>query len=182
MVYIYHHINSGEEEIGELQKNKLESVFNFKFTYIKNVIPLTKNEWDTFLLMYNSKELLKSDDIILFIKSNLDKNWKEILETEIIYNFNFYQEKIKGEFNTAGCSFSLPEYDKNFYGGIWLIRGDYLKSIELEKFEQKEDITESNFIQSGKNWNPFHNIMVNYTKYPFLLSHNLKQFSKKEII
>lgn len=183
MVYIYHHINSGEEKIGELQKNKLESIFNFKFIYNKNVIPLIKNEWDTFFKIYLNRYEFKNDDIIFFLNSSISNTlWKKILEDELILNFNFYIDKIKKGYNTSGCCFGIPEYTEKFYGGFWYMRCDYLKTLEKKENWESNNMGESCFIGSGKNWNPYTNLILNYNNYPFLLSHLLNQFSEKVLI
>ena len=194
MVFVFHHIYSNQRglEIAQQQKERVYSNFKFQFEYKDNVVPLNQNEWSTLLEIYKSKEVFQNDDIIFYFHTksavngyNANIEWKELLESELIDKCDFYIDKIKLGFDTAGILMGIPNWSENLYGGnFWYMNARYLKGIEENEYwdTTNRHQAESCFIQSGKNWNPYNNPLISFDNYPYLFNHLTQQAFKKELI
>ena len=194
MLYIYHHIypNKRGVEISKEQFERIQNNFTEKFNYIESVVQYSENEWVTLFKFYEIKETFNDDDIIFYIHTksavngyNANVEWRELLEKELIDNSNFYIDKINLGFDTAGILMGIPNWSENLYGGnFWYMNAKYLKSIEQNSYWDfnTRHSAETFFVQSGKNWNPYNNPLVNLKEYPSLLYHLKQQAYKNPII
>jgi len=121
------------------------------------------NEWTTLDLIRNDAEKFGDSDYILYIhtkgasKQN-DNRYKNIISWRHLMNY-FNIEKVKNvfklfektEFNTYGVILKSSHYSGNF----WWAKGSYLKTINLDGLRLNRFAAETNYIQCGKNWQPY---------------------------
>lgn len=194
MLYIYHHIYPNKRGI-EISKEQLERIrnnFTEKFIYIESVVHHSENEWATLFKLYKNKEIFKDGDIIFYLHTKSAVNsysanieWREFLEKELIDKSNFYIDKINLGFDTAGILMGIPNWSEGLYGGnFWYMSAKYLKSIEQNSYWDfnTRHSAETYFIQSGLNYNPYNNPLVNLKGYPSLLHHLKQQAYKNPLI
>ena len=130
-----------------------------------NIIKYCENEFLTLNLI--QQDNIEDDDYIFYFHTKgaskintglyeLESNWRKILNYYLITK---YVEVIKNlkEYNTFG--YQLEELDNgiNIYSGnFWWSTGKYIKTINTDDVDKTDRYNaELNFIQNGKNWNPF---------------------------
>lgn len=168
-----------DEQLNLLQNIKIPFDLNIGLSISKNdfdynhlldiinptVINYADNEFLTLNLI--EKDEIKDEDFIFYlhtkgaskINTNLyevESNWRKLMNRNLITNYEKVLDKLN-DYNTYG--FQLEELDNgiNIYSGnFWWGIGEYIKTIDTTGVDKSNRFNaELNFIQNGKNWNPY---------------------------
>ena len=130
-----------------------------------NIIKYGENEFLTLNLI--QQDNIEDDDYIFYFHTKgaskintslyeLESNWRKNLNYYLITKYTEVIRNLK-EYNTFG--YQLEELDNgiNIYSGnFWWATGKYIKTINTDDVDKTDRYNaELNFIQNGKNWNPF---------------------------
>ena len=85
-----------------------------------------------------------------------ESSWRKNLNYYLITKYTEVIENLK-EYNTFG--YQLEELDNGieiYSGNFWWATGEYIKTINTTNVDKSDRYNaELNFIQNGKNWNPY---------------------------
>jgi len=130
-----------------------------------NIIKCNENEFLTLNLI--QQDDIEDNDYILYLHTKgaskintllyeKESNWRKLLNYYLIVR---YSDAIKNlnEYNTFGYQLEELANGMDIYSGnFWWATGKYIKTINTDNVDKSDRYNaELNFIQNGKNWNPY---------------------------
>ncbi len=117
-----------------------------------NIIEQDNIEDDDYVFYFHTKGASKLNTKLY----KKEYNWRQVLNFKLIKQYESAINNLKNH-NTYG--YQLEELDNgiNIYSGnFWWATGEYIKTINTTNIDKNNRYNaELNFIQNGKNWNPY---------------------------
>lgn len=131
-----------------------------------HVINYEDNEFLTLNLILGDE--IKDEDFVFYLHTKgaskmntplyeVESHWRGLMNENLITNYKGVITKLKHH-NTYGFLLEELEGGRDIYSGnFWWATGTYVKTIDLTGVDPKNRYNaELNFIQRGKNWNPYY--------------------------
>ncbi len=150
-------------------KNIIEKIYGYnKVNYKIRDIRCKGNEFTTLDLIEEDRNIFNDSDSIFYFHTKGASKQKEALYKnikswrELMHYFNIEKVKSvfkifeKSDFNTFGVLYSELANWKLYSGNFWWMKGNYAKSINLDKVKRNNRFyAETQFVSMGENWNPY---------------------------
>jgi hypothetical protein len=131
-----------------------------------HIIGYEDNEFLTLNLILNDR--IEDEDFVFYLHTKgaskmhtplyeVESHWRGLMNRNLITSYQWAIAKLKHH-NTCGFLLEELEGGRDIYSGnFWWATGAYVKTIDITGVDTKDRYNaELNFIQRGKNWNPYY--------------------------